>query len=262
MLKKNSESSINYLKKLILLAAWSSKEGHIASAFSTLDILYVLYNEILNINSENINDEFRDRFVLSKGHASLALYAILADKGFFPLSELNKFCLYDGILGGHPDSNKVPGVEASTGSLGHGFPLSAGIALGLKIKKNNSRVFVIIGDGECNEGTIWETALLASNHRLNNLTCIIDYNHSNDRALKLEDLAAKFASFGWETITTNGHDHEMLTNILRHRNDEKPVAVIANTIKGKGIKEMENNPAWHHRSPNDKELKIMLEELN
>jgi transketolase len=262
MIRTEYKSVINNLKRKILFAASTSKEGHIPSAFSIIDILYVLYNEILNVDPVALNDDLRDRFILSKGHASLALYAILANKGFFPINELDKFCSYDGMLGGHPDSLKVPGIEASTGSLGHGFPLSAGVALGLKIKKNNARVFVIIGDGECNEGTIWETALIASNHKLNNITCIVDYNHSNDRALKLGDIAAKFASFGWEPFTVNGHDHEILSEVLKQRNDEKPVAIIAETIKGKGIKEMENNLAWHHRSPNKQELQKMLEELD
>jgi transketolase len=261
MVKTNYELDINYLKREILVAASTSKEGHIASAFSIIDILYVLYYKILNINPEHINDESRDRFILSKGHASLALYVILADRGYFSMDEINRFCFYNSRLGGHPDSLKVPGVEASTGSLGHGFPLSAGIALALKIKKNKSHVYVVIGDGECNEGTIWETALLASNHHLNNITCIVDYNHSNDRALKLGDLAAKFASFEWKTFTVNGHDHDILAEVLKQRDDEKPMVIIAETIKGKGIKEMENNPAWHHRSPDKQELEKMLEEL-
>lgn len=253
---------INFLKRKILLAASNSSEGHIPSAFSILDILFVLYNKILNVNPQNITDDKRDRFILSKGHASLGLYAILADRGFFSMEELKKFGSYDAMLGGHPDCNKVPGVEASTGSLGHGFPIGVGVALALKIKKNESRVVVLVGDGECNEGTIWEAALLATHYKLNNIMCIVDYNHSNDRALKLGDIAAKFNSFGWITNVVNGHDHEMLSNVLRQRDNDKPIAIIAETIKGKGLKEMENNPAWHHKSPNKDELEAMLLELN
>ena len=159
---------IRELKKVILKASYISKEGHIPSAFSILDILYVLYNQILNINANNPIDENRDRFILSKGHASLGLYAVLSDRGFIDSEELETFGKFSSRLGGHPDCNKIPGVEASTGSLGHGFPIAVGIAMALKIKKSSSRVFVIVGDGECNEGTIWETALLAVNHNLNN----------------------------------------------------------------------------------------------
>lgn len=263
LIMNETQSRIKFLKRQIILAASKSNGAHIPSAFSILDILYVLYNEILNINSANPNDDDRDRFILSKGHASLGLYTILADKGLLSIKELDNFGSFNGMLGGHPDRNKIPFVEASTGSLGHGFPIATGIALGLKIKKNySSRVFVLIGDGECNEGTIWETALLASQHKLNNITCIIDYNHSNDRALKLGDLALKFSSFGWMTSVVNGHNQPSLSSALKQSNDEKPIAIVAETIKGKGIKEMENNPAWHHKTPNEKELEKMLEELH
>jgi transketolase len=254
--------TIKRLKKQILKSAFESKEGHIPSAFSILDILYVLYNKILNIDSNNPLDENRDRFILSKGHASLGLYAILADRGFFDMKELNQFGKYFAMLGGHPDCNKVPGVEASTGSLGHGFPIALGIALGLRIKKNDAKVYVIIGDGECNEGTIWETALLAVNHGLNNITCIVDYNHSNDRALKLGDLTSKFNSFGWNTLEVDGHNHELLEFAIKNNHPNKPTAIIANTIKGNGLKNMENNPAWHHKSPSENELNEMYLELN
>jgi transketolase len=177
--------------------ATNAGEGHVPSALSILDILWVLYDRILKINPSYPKSPTRDRFILSKGHAALGLYVILAKKGFFPSSELEDFGKYDGFLGGHPDRNKVSGVEASTGSLGHGFPMSVGIALGLRIKKIDSKVFVLIGDGEANEGSVWESALLASHHNLSNLCCIIDYNHSTDRALKVGDMVSKFKSFGW-----------------------------------------------------------------
>ena len=253
---------INVLKKHILIAVNKCQEGHIPSAFSIIDILYVLYHKILNVDPENFSSETRDRFILSKGHASLGLYSVLSSKNFFSMDELKTFGSFDSFLGGHPDCNKVPGVEASTGSLGHGFPTSIGIALALKIKKSNSRVFVLIGDGECNEGTIWEGALLASNYKLNNLTCIIDYNHSNDRSLKLDSLRDKFSSFGWETMELDGHNHSEIEETLSYSNNHKPLAIIAHTIKGKGIAEMENNPAWHHKSPSDQELEIFIKELN
>ncbi|MEK9161313.1 MAG: transketolase [Patescibacteria group bacterium] len=249
------------LKKIIVTASSKSGEGHIPSAFSVLDILWVLYDKVLKFNPKNPSDQKRDIFILSKGHASLGLYAVLAEKGFFPLSELENFGKFDSILGGHPDRNKVPGVEASTGSLGHGFPISIGVALGLKIKRSTSKVFVLIGDGECNEGTVWESALLASHHKLSNLYCVVDYNHSTDRALDMGDLAEKFKSFGWDTCVINGHDHAEIYNALIKSSD-KPKAIIANTVKGYGSKTMENNPAWHHKSPSPEEFNTLLEELS
>lgn len=248
------------LKKTILKASSNAKEGHVPSAFSILDILWVLYDRILNIDPTNPKDETRDRLIVSKGHSSLGIYAVLAEKGFFSVSDLSDFCKFESILGGHPDRNKVPGVEASTGSLGHGLPMAIGVALGLKIKKIDSRVFTIIGDGECNEGTIWESLLLASHHNLSNLICVVDYNRSTDRALKIDDLSKKFTAFGWETLTINGHDHEEIFEALNTKSD-RPIAVIAETIKGYGCKSLENNPAWHHRAPMDAEMDDLIKEL-
>jgi len=258
---KNQNNKIQQLKKYILQACFNSKEGHIPSAFSILDILYVLYNSILKVDPVNPHYLSRDRFFLSKGHASLGLYAILADRGFFAIEELDSFGKFSSMLGGHPDCNKIPGVEASTGSLGHGLPIATGVAMALKIQDNDASVYVIVGDGECNEGTIWETALLAANHNLNNLTCIVDYNHSNDRALLLGDLSEKFKSFGWNTLEVDGHNHDDLIKNFNLKHQNKPTAIIANTIKGKGIKVMENNPAWHHKTPTELELQEMLQEL-
>lgn len=251
------------LKETIIKSASLSKEGHIPSALSVLDILWVLYDKILNLDSSNLDHADRDRFILSKGHASLGLYVVLAKKGFLPAEDLKNFSAFDSLLGGHPDRNKIFGVEASTGSLGHGFPISVGMALGLKIKKSPARVFVVVGDGECNEGTIWEGAMLAAHHNLTNLCCVIDYNHSTDRALLVGDLAQKFKAFGWDTVTVNGHDQKNLEKIFKQdfTNNKRPLAVIAETIKGYGVKLMENNPAWHHRSPSEEELAAILNEV-
>lgn len=251
---------IKKIKQKIVRAATISKEGHIPSAFSILDIIWVLYDKVLKIDPKNPDHEDRDVFILSKGHASLGLYAVLAEKGFFDHEQLEKFGHYESFLGGHPDRNKVPGVEASTGSLGHGFPISVGVALGMKIRKKSNQVYVIVGDGECNEGTIWESAMLASHHNLSNLTCMVDHNHSTDRALDVGNLVAKFTSFGWETFVIDGHDQEEIFKALIAKGD-KPKAIIANTIKGKGVKMMENNPAWHHKSPNEDEFKQILADL-
>jgi len=249
------------LREQIIRISTRAQEGHIPSALSILDILYVLYNQILKIDPSHPNDPQRDRFVLSKGHAAIGLYVILAQRGFFPPSELEIFGAHASILGGHPDKNKIPGVEASTGSLGHGFPMSVGMALGLAIKKSPARVYTIIGDGEANEGSSWEAALLAAHHKLDNLRCIIDYNHSTDRALSVGDIQDKFRAFNWETISVDGHNHEAIRTALQHQPTAKPLAIIANTIKGFGCPIMENNPEWHHKFPKDEELQALVESL-
>jgi transketolase len=234
------------LIKRIIDLSYTSKEGHIPSSLSVLDILYVLYGKIL---------KNEDRFILSKGHASLGLYVILEH---FNLLEYNldDFCKYNSSIGGHP-SNKLKHIEASTGSLGHGLPIAVGIAMGEKIQKTNNKVFVVIGDGESNEGTIWESALLASNHNLNNLYCIMDYNHSNDRALKLDSVINKFNAFNWHTIEIDGHNENEIIKALE-TNSDKPIFILANTVKGKGISIIENNPEWHHKIPNDEEYKKLI----
>jgi len=258
---QTAQSRINSLKRDIVLATIAIGEGHIPSAFSILDILWVLYNRVAHLNPTDPKAANRDRFILSKGHGSLALYAVLAEKGFFPISELERFGAFDSRLGGHPDCNKVPGVEASTGSLGHGLPMGVGMALGMRIRGINRRVFVVIGDGESNEGSIWESALLASHHRLSQLTCIVDYNHSTDRALSMGDIGEKFRSFGWAATTINGHDHDALYDALTRSEPDRPTAIIAETVKGHGCRQMENNPAWHHRVPTPGELPSILQEL-
>lgn len=244
------------LRESIVRGSHMSKEGHIPSALSILDILWALYNDIICFE--------HDHFVLSKGHASLGLYAVLAEKGIIEPDDLNSFCAFESFLGGHPDRNKVPTVDASTGSLGHGLPIALGIALGLKIQGSKGRVFTIIGDGEANEGTIWESALLATHHKLDNLCVVVDYNHSTDRALEVGDLAAKFASFGWEARSIDGHNHtEIIENLTQGAGSAgKPLILIANTVKGRGIQSMEHNPAWHHKSPNDEELSSLISEIH
>lgn len=256
-----SNACIKEMKRQIIQTAHLADEGHVPSAYSVLDLLWVLYDRVMKINPGHPDDLMMDRFILSKGHASLGLYAVLSEKGFFDKSLMDTFGKYDSILGGHPDRNKIPGVEASTGSLGHGFPMAVGVALALKIKRSPSRVFTLVGDGECNEGSIWEAALLATHHNLNNLICIIDYNHSTDRALNVGDLGIKFEAFGWQGCEIDGHDHEQIYNALRDTPRDKPLAVIANTIKGRGCRIMENNSAWHRRSPTKDELVEILESL-
>ena len=255
-----STKSLKEIRKKIIIASSTAKEGHIPSALSILDILYVLYNNFIDINMIKNKALDRERFVLSKGHASLGLYAILMENNIISENLFDDFATYNSILGGHPDTNKVLGVEASTGSLGHGFPMAVGMSLGYKIKNITSRVFVLIGDGECNEGTIWESALLASHHKLNNLTCVIDYNHSTDRAMQMGNISDKFKSFGWESINIDGHNHEEILKALNNVDKVKPLAIIANTIKGFGCKPMENDPSWHHKSPSSDELETLLDQ--
>ena len=208
-----------------LMALASGDEKHDPSAYSTLEVLWVLYDRVLRYDASNPNSEARDRFILSKGHGPLALYAILALKGFFPGSELGKFMQWDGILGGHPDRNLVPGVEASTGSLGHGFPMAIGVALGLKAKKLAARVYVLLGDGEANEGSIWEAALLAGNLGLSNLSAILINNYSSTR--NLGSIAGKFEAFGWHTQVVNGRDEESIASALAAHAADRPSLVVA-----------------------------------
>lgn len=239
------------LIKRVVEICYKAKEGHIGSSLSIIDILLVLYGKIINNNHH---------FVLSKGHASLGLYVVLEHFGLLK-EDLNKMGQYESKLGGHP-SRFIEGIEASTGSLGHGLPIALGIAMGEKIQKTDKKVFVVIGDGESNEGSIWETALLASHHKLNNLYCILDYNHSNDRALLLDDLVKKFTSFGWDCLSVDGHNREDLYDSLTYESENKPVLILANTVKGKGCKIFENNPEWHHKVPSDIEYIEIINYLN
>lgn len=258
-------STIENLKQIrekIVLFSTRAKEGHIPSALSILDLLWCLYDSVLKLHPF---DQNRDVFIMSKGHASIGLYSVLAHKGLIDNDALPGFAAFESILGGHPDRNKVPFVEASTGSLGHGMPIAVGVALSKKISSLNGYVYVLVGDGECNEGSIWESALLAAEHQLNNLCCIVDHNHTTDRALSIDSVADKFSAFGWETIEIDGHDHEKIIAAFSHfssRSHSRPLCIVANTIKGYGIRTMENNPEWHHKTPNDQELAKLLGEIH
>jgi len=240
---------------MIVQAIAASRRGHLASALSLVEILRVLYDEVLRFDPARPDWPERDRFVLSKGHGCLALYAILADKGFFPREELLRFCAPESILGGHPEQGKVPGVEASTGSLGHGLSIGLGFALSARFDRAGRRVFVVIGDGEANEGAIWEAALCAAKHRLSNLTVLMDYNKQQSygatfEVLDLEPLADKWRAFGFGVAEVDGHDVAQLRRVLAHLPLEanRPGLIICHTVKGKGLDFAENNLAWHHKS--------------
>jgi transketolase len=242
----------------------SAKASHVASALSVIDILSVLYTGAANISPENKDNKNRDIVILSKGHAASALYSVLALQGFFPNEWLNQYCENDSLLGGHVTFKGVPGVELSTGSLGHGLPYGLGIAMARKITGMQGRVFVIMSDGECDEGTTWESAMISNHHKLDNLVVIVDRNRIQsltftEDTLKLEPFAEKWNAFGWETRTIDGHDHIALERAITK--SSKPVCVIAETTKGKGIDFMENSVLWHYKPPSEVDVKNALSQL-
>ncbi len=253
------------LRKKIVDMVVAGNDGHIPSAFSILDIITILYKEFLKFNSENPEWEDRDYFILSKGHGCLALYVILEKHGFLTKNDLDLFCKTEGILGEHPDCTKVPGVEASTGSLGHGLPFAIGIALGLKIQKKQNKIYVLVGDGECHEGTIWEAANVANNLQLGNLCVIVDWNGSAAQLMPRDDLLAKWKAFGWNVSVTDGHTEKDLKsafNKIESKIEGSPSVILAKTVKGKGVPLIEGHGPWHHRIPNSEEYKIIMEALS
>lgn len=265
---QNSRELAKEARKHALKMVVASKASHIGSALSMTDILAVLYYDILNIAPTDPKNEARDIFVLSKGHACVSLYAILGLKGFYDLDELETY--------GHNDSNfmnhishKVVGVEFSTGSLGHGLPFATGKALGKKIKKQDSHIYVLVGDGEMDEGSNWEALLFASHHKLNNLTLIVDYNNLQslttvEETLNIEPLRSKFEAFGCYVLEVDGHNHEDLRMALTVSKKvlDKPIVLVAKTIKGKGVSYMENRVKWHYSTPNEQELIQALNEID
>jgi transketolase len=250
-----------YLRRLIVDALVGGERGHVGSSMSPLEILRVLYDDILKHRPDEPGWPERDRCILSKGHGCLALYAVLADKGYFPLDLLKTFCRKGSILGGHPERGKVPGVEASTGSLGHGLSIGVGMALAARMRKRANRVFVIMGDGEINEGSVWEAALCAGKHGLSNLVAIVDYNKIQSAGptaeiQELEPLQNKWEAFGFATVQVDGHDAGKLRESFGKLPFDamRPTAVICHTVKGKGFPFAEHDPDWHHKSRVPSEL--------
>lgn len=244
-----------YLRRLIIEALDGGGRGHIGSSVSPLEIIRVLYDDILQHRPQEPLWPQRDRCILSKGHGCLALYAVLADKRYFPIETLRTFCRPGSILGGHPERGKVPGVEASTGALGHGLSIGNGMALAARMQHRDSRVFVIMGDGEINEGAVWEAALCAGKHGLSNLIAIVDYNKIQSAGTtaeiqELEPLADKWRAFGFAPVEVDGHDCTALRDVFSRVPLEsgKPTAVICHTVKGKGFPFAEHDPTWHHKS--------------
>lgn len=246
-----------------------SQRGHIGSAFSILEIVRVLYDHFLRCKPQEPRWPDRDRFILSKGHGCLALYVILAEKGYLPKSELLRFCQFGAMLGGHPEYGVIPGVEASTGALGHGLSIGVGMALAGWTDRKPYRTVVLVGDGECNEGSVWEAALCAGKHKLSNLSVFVDYNKmqsygSTFEVQDLEPFADKWRSFGFHVEEVDGHDLSALHRLVRTLPFEagKPSAVICHTVKGRGIPSIENNVEWHHKTRiKDEELNLLLAEL-
>ena len=266
---KNLEKIAKDIRKKIFLTIYNAGSGHIAPAFSCVELMVALYYKTLNVSANNIKSDNRDRFVLGKGHACVGLYTILAEKGIIDKNELKNLCKPDCILGGHPESHLIPGVEMSTGSLGHGLSYSAGLAYAGKMDNKDYRVFTLLSDGECQEGSIWEAIMFASHHKLDNLVAIVDHNklQSLDRVeniVSLAPFAERWRAFGWDVKEINGHNMSEVTEALSEIpfSNGKPSVIIANTIKGKGISFMESVPIWHYRLPNEEELKIVLKELD
>lgn len=259
MIKHSSEQLAWLIRRHAVEMTHLSGGSHLGAILSVADIMAVLYADILNFDCRNPRWDNRDRFILSKGHAGASVYASLAESGFFPVEELKTHYQNGSRLSGHV-SHHLPGVDFSTGSLGHGLGVGAGMAYALKKDHKESHVFVVLGDGECNEGSVWEAALFANHFRLNNLVAIVDHNHMqsldfNENTLEIEDFASKWRAFGWRTIEVDGNDHNQLKEALNHaittEQNHKPTVIVANTIKGKGISFMQNDILWHYRFPHD-----------
>jgi len=255
------------LRKKTLEAIYGAGAGHTGGSLSCLDILNVLYNRILNVSPETFSDPNRDRYVQSKGHSVEALYTVLADRGFFPEAELKTICHYQSHFVGHP-TRHIPGIEMNTGALGHGLPISVGMAMAGKMDNAPYRVFTLLGDGELAEGSNWEAAMAAAHYDLDNLTAIIDHNtlQISGRTRDVcsnEPLDEKFRAFGWAVKIVDGHNFAELTGALsKPAEPGKPTCVIANTVKGRGVSFMEDVAKWHHGVPSDAELKQALSELD
>ena len=245
----------------------SAGSGHPGGSLSATDIVTALYFNVLDVDPKRPKYEERDRFVLSKGHCCPALYACLARRGFFDIAELNTLRKLGSKLQGHPDMNKCPGVEISAGSLGNGIGSAVGMAIAAKVRHEHHKIFVMLGDGECQEGSVWEAAMCGAHHRLTNLVAIVDVNRlqiidTTKKIMNVEPLAEKWRSFGWKVLEIDGHDMEEVLDTLTYaKRIDGPVAILASTVKGKGVSFMEDVIKWHGAAPSDKELDMALSEL-
>jgi transketolase len=257
--------SLRYRRRILEIIKHAGA-GHTGGSLSCTDILNVLYNRVLNVSPENFTDPNRDRYIQSKGHSVEALYVVLADRGFYADSKLETLCGYDSPFVGHP-TRSVPGIEQNTGALGHGLPIAVGTAIAGKLDRRDYRVFVLLGDGELAEGSNWEAAMAAAHYDLDNLVAIVDHNtlqitgRTRD-VCSNEPLDAKFKAFNWAVRVVDGHSIPQLTDALNHREKDSPLAIIANTTKGKGVSFMEDVAKWHHGVPSDAEYVSALRELD
>ena len=264
----NLDQLRNEMRINIIQSITEAKSGHPGGSLSMIDILAVLYFEKMNINPENPIFDNRDRLVLSKGHGAPALYAVLAEKGYFSKEELMQLRKNQHMLQGHPDMKSTPGVDVSTGSLGQGLSIGNGMAIAGKLDNKNYNVFVILGDGEIQEGQIWEAAMSAAHYKLNNVIAILDYNGlqidgTNDEVMRVSPVDKKFEAFGWNVLTIDGHNTNEISEAVdkAKTSTDKPTIIIAKTVKGKGISFMENNGSWHGTAPNKEQCELALKEL-
>lgn len=256
------------IRKDIVTMIHGSKSGHPGGSLSAVEILTALYFDEMNVDPRNPKKEDRDRFVLSKGHAAPVLYSTLAEKGYFDKSELNSLRKIGAMLQGHPDMKGTPGVEMSTGSLGQGFSVASGMAMASKLDNAPWRVYTVLGDGEAQEGIVWEAAMSAAHYKLDNLVAFLDYNGLQidgqvENVMNIGPIGSKFKSFGWNVIEIDGHDFDQIFAALDMAKETvgKPTMIIAKTVKGKGVSFMENNPGWHGNAPSDSDLEKALAEL-
>lgn len=266
--KKYFEDLAAGLRVDVIKEVFKAGSGHPGGSLSAADIMTALYFKEMNIDPENPNMPDRDKFVLSKGHAAPILYAALANKGFFPKEELASFRKLGSTLQGHPNMHKVPGVEMSTGSLGQGFSVSVGMALANKMDKNPGRVYVLLGDGELQEGIVWEAAMAAAHYGLSNMCAIVDNNGlqidgNNDDVMKVQPIDEKFKAFGWNVQVIDGHDFDQIFQALENARAEKerPSVIVAKTVKGKGVSFMEDKAGWHGKAPSEEEAQKAVAEL-
>ena len=265
---KELEKLANEIRIQIINQVYNANSGHPGGSLSSTDILTVLYFNQMNINEKEPQSPLRDRFVLSKGHCVPALYATLAKRGFIKEKELTKFRKIDGLLQGHPDKNKVPGIDMSTGSLGQGLSVANGMAISSKMNHEGYRVYCLLGDGEIEEGQVWEAAMTASKYKLDNLCVVVDSNNLQidgtvEEVKGLDNIEGKFKNFGFNTIVVNGHDMQQLIDSFETAKltKEKPTAIIAKTVKGKGVSFMEGKAEWHGKAPNEEQYKQAIKEL-
>lgn len=256
------------IRKDVVKMIYHAGTGHIGGDLSVTDILVALYYDAMNVAPDKLDDPERDRFVMSKGHSVEALYAVLADRGFFSKEELESYSAYGSRFIGHPN-NKIPGIEMNTGSLGHGLSIGVGMALASRMDNRSYHVYVVLGDGECDEGSVWEAAMAASHYKLDGLTAFVDRNRlqisgSTEEIMHQDSAEERWAAFGWNVLSIPGNDIEAILAAveLAKRTKGKPTAIIANTTKGAGVSFIENKAGWHHKVPSDAELAEALKELD